>query len=160
MLLNPGMTSPKLVALILAALAPTSSVSSHWTERYFGVGSAEERNLACKEAKGHADGNSTNACVDKRGTRGDAEYTECICSPLTEGEHVCNVNLKVACDGGEQAANKSSLNRSGGEPKGRVGRIATGRGPRVRRGRPGLLVSPAAHPRGVLAEEQWSGQQR
>jgi hypothetical protein len=150
------MTSLKLVGLLISALAQTSSVSSHWTERYFGVGSAEERNLACKEAKGHADGNSTNACVDKRGTRGDAEYTECICSALTEGEHVCNVNLKVACDGGQQATNKSSSIQNEGEPKGRVGRIATGRGPRVRRGRPGLLI-----PRGLVAEAvSWSGPQR
>ena len=155
------MTSPKFVAFIVTTLAQTSSVNAHWTERYFGVGSAEERTLACKEAKGHADGNSTNACVDKRGTRGDAEYTECICSALAEGEHVCNVNLKVVCEGGEQAANKSSSIRSGGEPKGRVGRIATGRGPRVRRGRPGLLASPVAQPRAALAaREQWSGSQR
>jgi hypothetical protein len=156
------MTSPKLVALILASLAQTSSAGAHWTERYFGVGSAEERTLACKEARGHADGNSTNACVDKRGTRADAEYTECICSALAEGEHVCNVNLKVACDGGAQADPKSSLIRSGGEPKGRVERIATGRGPRVRRGRPGLLGSPAggAPMRAALAEGRWSGSQR
>ncbi|HEX4382925.1 MAG TPA: hypothetical protein VH083_08245 [Myxococcales bacterium] len=145
------MTSLKLAALFLASLAQTSS-GAHWTERYFGVGSGEERTLACKEARGHADGNSTNACVDKRGTRADAEYTECICSALGEGEHVCNVNLKVACDGGKQADGKSSLIRSGGEPKGRVGRIATGRGPRVRRGRPGLLASPS--------EGRWSGSQR
>jgi hypothetical protein len=158
--LNSAMTSPKIVSLIIAALAPTSSVSSHWTERYFGVGSAEERTLACNEAKGHADGNSTNACVDKRGTRGDAQYTECICSALTEGEHVCNVNLKVACDGGEQAANKSSVNGSGGEPKGRVERIATGRGPRVRRGRPGLLIPGGAQTRGASLEtRQWTGPQ-
>jgi hypothetical protein len=157
------MTSPRIFAFILTTLAQTTAVNAHWTERYFGVGSAEERNLACKEARGHADGNSTNACVEKRGTRGDAEYTECICSHPAEDEHVCNVNVKVLCDGGTQATGTSSANqaesssstaRSGGEPKGRVGRTATGRGPRVRRGRPGLEDSKTA------PEGKWTGAQR
>ena len=156
------MTSPKIFAFIMTALAQTTAVNAHWTERYFGVGSAEERNLACKEARGHADGNSTNACVDKRGTRGDAEYTECICSHPADDEHVCNVNLKVVCDGGSQPESKTSVirtegrsdARSSGEPKGRVGRTATGRGPRVRRGRPGLEDSKTA------PEGKWTGAQR
>jgi hypothetical protein len=145
--------SPTLLAILLATVTQSSGLNVHWTERYFGVGSAEERNLACKEARGHAEGNSTQACMNKSGTRGDAEYTECVCSALAEGDHVCNVNLKVVCDAPFPSADKTSSIRSGGKPKGRAGRAATGRGPRVRHGRPGLEDSETA-------EERWTGARR
>jgi hypothetical protein len=143
-----------LLALILATVTHISAENVHWTERYFGVGSAEERNLACNEARGHADGNSTNACVDKRGMRAVAEYTECICVALAEGDHVCNVNLKVVCDGPFPSADQNSSIRSGGKPKGRAGRTATGRGPRVRSVRPGLEDSKKS------LEGRWTAEQR
>jgi hypothetical protein len=147
------MTSPKIVAFIVATLAQTAAVNAHWTERYFGVGSAEERTLACQEARGHADGNSINACVGKRGTRGEAEYTECVCSLPADGEHVCNVNVKVVCEGGTQPAEKSSSIGDRGEPKGRVVRTVSGRGPRARRERPGLEAPNTA-------EGRWTGDRR
>src|SRR3954454_12671577 len=104
-----------LFAVLLAATSQSAAANAHWVERYFGVGSAEERGLACEEARGHADGNSTKACVDKRGTRSEAAYTECICSHLAEGDHVCNVNLKVVCDA---SADGNSSIRSGGGGRG------------------------------------------
>ena len=127
-----------LLAVLFAALSQTTPINAHWTERYFGVGSGEESALACQQARGHADGNSTLACKSKRGIRADAAFTECLCGAAEEGEHVCNVNLQVVCDGTVDAA--SSMQSGGGkvgEPKGRAGRAASGRGPRVR-ARPGL----------------------
>ena len=139
-----------LFAILLAATAQGAQANAQWTERYFGVGSAEERGLACEQARGHADGNSTQACVEKRGTRAEAAYTECICSHLAEGDHVCNVNLKVVCDAASASGatiRSGGGGSRGGEPKGRAGRSSTGRGPRARRGGPGLSGSdPEAQP--------------
>jgi hypothetical protein len=144
----PGM-SP-LFAVLIAAVTQTTPISAHWTERYFGVGSGEQSALACKEARGHADGNSASACQSKRGTRADAEFTDCLCSAAAEGEHVCNVNLKVVCDGAVgSASSMTGAGGSGGEPKGRAGRAASGRGPRVRV-RPGLEAP-------LKLEEAWTG---
>jgi hypothetical protein len=139
-----------LLAVLLAALAGTTAPNLQWTERYFGVGSAEEQAMACKAAKGHADGNSINACADRRGVRTEAQFTECMCSAVADREHVCNVNLKVVCDASASgAAIPGTGSDRGGELKGRAGRVGTGRGPRVR-GRPGLEASK--HP----LEASWS----
>lgn len=140
-----------LLAILFAAVSQTTPISAHWTERYFGVGSGEASALACQEARGHADGNSASACQSKRGIRAEAQFTECMCSAAAEGEHVCNVNLKVVCDGAaDQQSSMQSGGGKGGEPKGRAGRAASGRGPRVRV-RPGLAAP-------LKVEEAWTGQ--
>lgn len=115
--------------LFVAVLLNTNAFGARWTERYFGVGSAEDRGAACTDAKTHAEGNSYGACSVRQGKRGDEAYTDCICSALAEGGHVCNVNLQVSCDGPAQDSQREP--RTGGEPKGRTGRhIRSGRGPR------------------------------
>ncbi|HEY2030950.1 MAG TPA: hypothetical protein VGH20_17255 [Myxococcales bacterium] len=139
-----------LLAILFAAVSQTTPISAHWTERYFGVGSGEQSALACQEARGHADGNSASACQSKRGTRGGVEFTDCLCSAAGEGEHVCNVNLKVVCDGAPQSTSSiEGGGGKGGEPKGRAGRAASGRGPRVRV-RPGLEAP-------MKLEDAWTG---
>jgi hypothetical protein len=94
-----------------------SAAEAGWTERYFGVGSATDRSTACEQARGHAQENSTVACVRGHGARGDAGFTECVCTRTWEAVHVCNVNLRVACDG--PASSPPALRR-GGEPRGRA----------------------------------------
>jgi hypothetical protein len=143
-----------MLPLMAVFLVATSTPNLQWTERYFGVGSAEEQALACKAAKGHADGNSVKACADRHGVRAEAQFTDCICSALADREHVCNVNLKVLCDANASATavTPSDGGNRGGEPKGRAGRVGTGRGPRVR-GRPGLEASQ-------LVEKRWTGAAR
>jgi hypothetical protein len=128
------------IGLFVAAMLSTNGVGARWTERYFGVGSADDRIAACADARVHAEGNSSNACTTRQGKRGDAAYTDCICSPLSEGGHVCNVNLKVSCDGPASTGERGL--RQGGEPKGRTDRHQkSGRGPRSF-GRSGLEVRP------------------
>jgi hypothetical protein len=124
-------------ALALASLAgPARAVE--WTERYFGVGSAGEETEACGQARDHAQGNSFRACLDRRGKRGEAEYTECTCAAASERMHVCNVNLKVRCDGASESSSAGSQ-PSRGEPKGRAGNR---RQAIARRLRPGPEVQP------------------
>jgi len=112
-----------LATLAVLTLAQPARASD-WIERYFGVGSGGDQAAACGEARDHAQGNSFKACVDRRGKRGDAAYTDCICAAKGEQMHVCNVNLKVRCEvaaavsGGPQSAAKR------GAPKGRAGAIA------------------------------------
>jgi hypothetical protein len=141
---------PILALAFAAAVQTTASGGTRWIERYFGVGSAQQQGLACEAARGHAGSNSVKACVERRGMRTEAAYTDCICSQLGGAEHVCNVNLKVACEahasGGTPSRAKTS---NGGEPKGRADQAATGRGPH-REGRPG----PAVQFRG---EDGWTG---
>ncbi len=90
----PGRFLCALVALSLASPA----LAGGWVERYFGVGSAGDRTLACGLARDHAQGNSFRACMDRRGTRADATYTDCICTAAADSLQICNVNLKVACE--------------------------------------------------------------
>lgn len=108
-----------MLALIIAgsvALTAAPASAAEWTERYFGVGSAGDRSMACGQARDHAQDNSFKACVDRRGKRADAEYTECVCSAAADRMHVCNVNLKVRCDGDGSATQKR------GTPRERAGR--------------------------------------
>ena len=117
-----------LRAATAAALAvfalQTPARAADWVERYFGVGSGGDPAAACGEARDHAQGNSFKACVDRRGTRSEAAYTDCICAAKADQMHVCNVNLKVRCEvaavgsGGPQSPAKR------GAPKGRAGAIA------------------------------------
>jgi len=107
-----------LAACSLAAPAK----AGEWTERYFGVGSGGDEAAACGQARDHAQGNSFKACLEGRGKRGQTEYTECICASTSGRMHVCNVNLKVRCDG---ATESSDSDRGGspkrGEPRSRAG---------------------------------------
>ncbi len=89
-----------------------------WTERYFGVGSASDRNAACEQARGHAQANSSVACARGNGAPKDASFTECVCTRTWEALHVCNVNLRVACAG--PASPSLPGLQHGGEPTGRA----------------------------------------
>jgi hypothetical protein len=128
-----------LIAILALGLAP-ATLAGEWTERYFGVGSAEDRSQACGLARNHAQGNSFKACIDRRGKRGDAAYTDCICTSAGESTHVCNVNLKVLCDGPSAGSDPGSLQEGG--LRDRAGRHRDG----IRRasfGRPGPEVRQA-----------------
>ena len=129
-----------VIATIIATIAGPA-LAREWTERYFGVGSAADQGAACTEARGHAEVNSTQACKGGSGARGEASYTACICARMPEGVHMCNVNLKVLCDGPMRLGGDGSEQR--GEPKGRAdGRRSVhlcGRGARV--ARPGPEVA-------------------
>ena len=129
-----------VIATILATIA-RPAVAREWTERYFGVGSADDQGAACTEARGHAEVNSAQACKGGSGARGEAAYTACICARMPEGVHMCNVNLKVLCDGPVDSGLDGSGSRGG--PKGRAeGRRSVspfGRGART--ARPGLEVA-------------------
>ena len=108
-----------MLAIVIAgsvALTAAPASAAEWTERYFGVGSAGDRSMACGQARDHAQGNSFKACVDRRGKRADAEYTECVCAAAADRMHVCNVNLKVRCDASDSATQKR------GTPRERAGR--------------------------------------
>ncbi len=118
----------------LAALCLAPPAFAGWTERYFGVGSAPDPGQACGLARDHAQDNSSKACVDRRGKRGEAAYTDCICTSA-ESMQVCNVNLKVLCDGTSASSDPGSLQ---GGPKVRAGRRRDGTPRRVVR--PGLKV--------------------
>lgn len=118
-----------MLGLVIAgsvAVCATPVAAAEWTERYFGVGSAGDRSLACGQARDHAQGNSFKACLDRRGKRGEAEYTECVCAAAADRMHVCNVNLKVRCDASDEGASKER-----GTPRERAGR--GGRSMRPRR---------------------------
>lgn len=124
MLSTTGMTLLHLTAVAAACGVTALSQparATDWVERYFGVGSAGEKVAACLEARGDAQGNSSRACSERRGARGDAAYTDCVCQRVTEGIHICNVNLKVSCDGTLSAASGPERHRLRGEPKGRAG---------------------------------------
>lgn len=108
-------------ACAVAALGQPAG-AAEWVERYFGVGSAIESAAACGEARGDARVNSSNACTDRRGTRKDASYTECVCSRVSESIHICNVNLKVSCDGPLSSAGARVPRKQGGDPKDRANR--------------------------------------
>jgi hypothetical protein len=109
--------------IALTALSLTGPArAAEWTERYFGIGSAGDEIAACGQARDHAQGNSFKACIDRRGKRGDAEYTECICAAAGDRMHVCNVNLKVRCDGSAESKSERASQPSRGEPKGRADR--------------------------------------
>jgi len=128
-----------LIATLALSLAP-AALAGEWTERYFGVGSAGDRSEACGLARNHAQGNSFQACIDRRGKRGDAAYTDCICTSAGESTQVCNVNLKVLCDGPSAGSDPGSLQEGG--LRDRVGRHRDG----IRRansGRPGPEVRQA-----------------
>ena len=94
--------------------------ASDWIERYFGVGSAGTPDAACVEARDHAQGNSFKACIDRRGKRSEAAYTDCICSDKGQEMHVCNVNLKVRCEVSSAGGGPQHLQKRG-EPKGQAG---------------------------------------
>jgi hypothetical protein len=126
---------------VIIATVANPALAREWTERYFGVGSAADQSAACAEAREHAEVNSAEACKGGSGSRGAASYTACICARMPEGVHMCNVNLKVLCDGPMHSGGDGSRPR--GEPKGRAdGRSSVhwfGRG--VRAVRPGPEVS-------------------
>lgn len=106
-----------LIATIIVTVA-RPALAREWTERYFGVGSAADPGAACTEARGHAEVNSTQACKGGSGSRGDASYTACNCARMPEGVHMCNVNLKVLCDGPVVSGANGSGSRGG--PEGRA----------------------------------------
>jgi hypothetical protein len=135
-----AMLRPMLTAMLAALSLGAPAYSSEWTERYFGVGSGGDRGEACGLARDHAQGNSFRACIDRRGKRGDAAYTDCICTSAGESMQVCNVNLKVACDGSLAGGDSKSPQQEGGL-KGRAGRRRDGSPRRVVR--PGPDVRPA-----------------
>src|SRR3954470_4894450 len=108
-----------MLSLMLAAAVSIATSTAPWTERYFGVGSASDKGQACGLARDHARGNSDRACVEKRGTRGGSAYTDCICASAGESMEICNVNLKVLCDGPKPGGDPGSLPEGG--PKGRAG---------------------------------------
>ena len=116
-----------LTAWTVASLAQPARAAD-WIERYFGVGSATAPSAACGEARVDAQGNSARACTERRGTRGDARYTECVCQRVSEDLHICNVNLKVSCDGPLSSASARGSRRQRGEPKGRADRHAAATG--------------------------------
>ena len=87
------------VAFAAVSVAQPGGITAGWTERYFGVGSAAEPGGACEQAREHAQDNASKACAEKRGTRDSAAFTGCACARTAEGMHVCNVKLKVLCDG-------------------------------------------------------------
>ncbi len=122
-------------ALLIAFALSGPALAGEWTERYFGVGSASDKVQACGLARDHAQGNSNRACVDRSGTRGGSVYTDCICTSAAESMQICNVNLKVLCDGPNAGSDPGSL-REGG-PKGRAGQRRTAPG------RPGSEVKAA-----------------
>lgn len=134
--LPTDMTHLLVVAFAAASAVQPQGTAAGWTERYFGVGSAAEPASACEQAREHAQGNASNACADRRGTRGSAAFTGCACSRTTEGVHVCNVKLKVLCDG--TLASTSIPGGQRGGPKGR----ADDRRDAPNGARPGLIVRP------------------
>jgi hypothetical protein len=121
------MLKRNLIAALIASSLAQPAVAG-WTERYFGVGSAPDPDQACGLARGHAQDNSSKACVDRRGKRGEAAYTDCICTSAGESMQVCNVNLKVLCDGVAAGSDPGSLQ---GGPKVRAGRRRDGTPRRV-----------------------------
>jgi len=128
-----------LIAALALTLAPPAS-AGEWTERYFGVGSADDRGEACGLARNHAEGNSSKACIDRRGKRGDAAYTDCICTSAGESTQICNVNLRVLCDGPSAGSDPGSLQEGGRRDRaGRRDKSAR----RANSGRPGPDVRTA-----------------
>jgi hypothetical protein len=115
------MTRASIAAMVAFSLAGPVGASP-WTERYFGVGSGGDRGVACGQARDHAQGNSFRACVQRHGKRTDAIYTDCICASAEDRIHVCNVNLKVSCEGPTSPVSDPGSLKSGGEPKGRADR--------------------------------------
>ena len=118
-----------------------SAAQGGWTERYFGVGSASDQGAACEQARGHARDNSSAACARGGGARGDASFTDCLCTRTWEALHVCNVNLAVSCQG-DAPSSPPALRRTG-EPEGRAAAKearALGVAP-ARRKRPGPEVA-------------------
>jgi hypothetical protein len=109
-----------LIGALAALTVAPRAFAGEWTERYFGVGSAGDRGQACGLARDHAQGNSSRACLDRRGTRGDAAYTDCICTSAGESMEICNVNLKVFCDGPSEGSDPGSQQKGG--PRNRAGR--------------------------------------
>src|ERR1041384_5541432 len=101
--------------LVVALCLAMPAFASEWTERSCGVGSAGERSVACGQARDHAQGNSFEACIGRRGKRGEAAYTDCVCAATADRMHVCNVNLNVRCDAAEPE-------QRGGKPRERAGR--------------------------------------
>ena len=127
------------IAAAAAIALGGSAAEAGWTERYFGVGSASDRNTACVEARGHAQANSSVACARGHGARGGVSFTECVCTQTWDALHVCNVNLRVACAG--PASSLPGLQPEG-EPRGRVdtNHAGTHRVASVRSRRPGPEV--------------------
>lgn len=125
------------IAAAAAIVLWGSAAEAGWTERYFGVGSASDRNTACEQARGHAQANSSVACARGNGARTDGSFTECVCTRTWEALHVCNVNLRVACAG--PASSPLPGLQHGGEPAGRVdtNHARTHRVASVRSRRPG-----------------------
>jgi hypothetical protein len=127
----PTRTAIAMLAVVLSGPA----TAGEWTERYFGVGSAGNQSEACGLARDHAQGNSFRACIDRRGKRGDAAYTECICTSAGESMQVCNVNLKVLCDGplasDPKAPHEGGLKGRAGRRSDRTARRADLPGPEV-----------------------------
>lgn len=117
--LREGTMTPLLLLVLAASTSPADGTFAGWTERYFGVGSAAEAGLACAQARDHARGNSSNACEVRGGKRGPSDYTGCVCDQTSEGVHVCNVNLKVLCDGTLASTSLPGGQHLGG-PKGRA----------------------------------------
>jgi hypothetical protein len=129
-----------IAALAALSIAPRASAGD-WTERYFGVGSAGDRGEACELARDHAQGNSFKACVERRGKRGEASYTDCICTSASESLQVCNVNLKVSCDGPLSGSDPASQQK-GARPV-QAGRRVDGAPRRAHPARQGPHVRPA-----------------
>lgn len=134
------MTRLLIAVLIFTVARP--ALAREWTERYFGVGSAAEQGAACTQAREHAELNSTQACKVGSGARAEASYTACICARMPEGVHMCNVNIKVQCNGPMDSGIDGA--GSSGGPKGRADGSRSvqlvGRGARA--ARPGLEVAP------------------
>jgi hypothetical protein len=135
------MLNRTLIAALAAVSLPPPASAREWTERYFGVGSAGDRSEACGLARDHAQGNSFRACIDRRGKRGEVAYTDCICTSTAENMQVCNVNLKVLCDGPPAGSDPGS--RQAGARRKIAGRRRQGSLRRATPSRPGPDVRPA-----------------
>jgi hypothetical protein len=148
-----------LSALVVAGLVPPAS-GAGWIERYFGVGSAGAPAVACSEAREDAQGNSARACSERKGSRVEERYTECVCQRLSDELHICNVNLKVSCGGPLSSASGRGTRDQGGKPKGRADRRSATTGAwRVRTDQPGPKVRIALlrtkGPFGMVAPAVW-----
>ena len=108
-----------LTACAVASLSHPAGATD-WIERYFGVGSAGAAVTACGEARADAHVNATRACVERRGSRGAGLYTDCACTSVADGIHICNVNLKVTCEGALSSASAQGTPGQRGNPKARL----------------------------------------
>jgi hypothetical protein len=125
-------------AAVAATLAAPLPLRSEWTERYFGIGSAGDHGSACEEARAHAQVNARAACAERHGVgSGGGTFTDCRCTSVPAGLHVCNVKLLVVCGDGRSAWPPPQLAST--SPNGQTKSPAAPRGAAGRRRDPRIL---------------------